>query len=180
MAAKNILITGRPGVGKTTLIKTLTDRMSGFNRIGFYSQEVRENGLRKGFELVSLDGKKEILAHINVQSGYRVGKYQVNLKGFEWFLTEICFTDPDANMVVIDEIGKMECYSSRFRELIQRIMDSDRILVATIALRGDPFIESLKHRKDVRLYTLTRENRDSLISVLDNILRALAAEKMSR
>ena len=72
---KNLLITGLPGVGKTTLMKRISEALMDLNPVGFYTEEIREEGIRKGFELVSLDGRRAILSHTDIRSPYRVGKY---------------------------------------------------------------------------------------------------------
>ena len=82
----HILITGLPGSGKTTLFKRLLDALRNLNPTGFYTSEIREGGTRKGFRLKSLDGRSGVLAHVGFQTGYRVGKYAVDLEGFEAFL----------------------------------------------------------------------------------------------
>ena len=121
MIIKNILITGLPGVGKTTLIRRLAEEIKNFHPAGFYTAEIREGGIRKGFELISLDGKKGLLSHIDIKSPYRVSKYKVDIKGFGDFLNSIAFSCPATRLIIIDEIGKMECLSDKFRNLIKEI-----------------------------------------------------------
>jgi len=86
---KNILITGLPGVGKTTLIKKLSEELKHLHPAGFYTEEIREEGQRKGFELISLDGKRGLLSHKDIKSPYRVGQYKVDIEGFENFLDSL-------------------------------------------------------------------------------------------
>jgi len=161
---KNILITGQPGIGKTTFIKKLAGKLKDLHPSGFYTTEIREAGIRKGFELISLDGSKGILSHVDINSPYRVSKYCVDVERFEIFLDSISLLDPTASIVIIDEIGKMECFSGKFRSLVRNILDSDKLLVATIALKGSGMIADIKKRDDVRLFQVTIENRDSLVS----------------
>ena len=164
MARKNILITGLPGVGKTTLIKNIGGALKGLRPVGFYTAEIREGGIRKGFELISLDGRKGVLSHTTIQSPHRVGKYKVDVKGFEAFFGSIPFLNPSTRMIVIDEIGKMECYSDPFTNLLKEIFDSEKWVIATIALKGSGMIEEIKKRKDVKLFEITQRNRDALLS----------------
>jgi nucleoside-triphosphatase len=164
MKKKNILITGLPGVGKTTLIKNIGAALKGLRPVGFYTAEIREGGIRKGFELISLDGRKGLLSHTNIQGPHRVGKYKVDVKGFETFLGSIPLLNPSTRLIVIDEIGKMECYSDQFKNLLKAILDSEKCVIATIALKGSGIIEEIKKRKDVKLFEITRRNRDSLLS----------------
>lgn len=161
---KNILITGIPGSGKTTLIKKISEELKNYHPVGFFTTEIREEGIRKGFELVSLDGMKGILSHIEIKSPYRIGKYKVDVSGFEDFLDSIQLLATKTNLIIIDEIGKMECLSDKFKNLVRQIFDSDKLLIATIAFKSSGFIAELKSRGDVKLFELTHGNRDSLLS----------------
>ncbi|MCU0632906.1 MAG: nucleoside-triphosphatase [Methanolinea sp.] len=161
----NILITGVPGCGKTTLIMELARRLAPYRPAGFFTREFREKGERFGFELVSLGGQTGILADARMRSGCRVGKYGVDIPAFESFLGEILFFG--APLVIIDEIGKMECFSPLFRTLIPDLLDSPSVVLATIALRGTPFIESFKSRRDVEICLLDRQNRVHIADLVE-------------
>ena len=161
---KNILITGLPGVGKSTLIKRICEVLKELHPAGFYTEEIREEGTRKGFELISLDGRTGLLSHIDMRSPYRVGKYKVDIEGFEDFLDSIPFLAPSTHLIVIDEIGKMECYSEKFKELLREILDSEKWMISTIALKGSGLIEQIKRRQDIKLIEMTKRNRDSLLA----------------
>jgi nucleoside-triphosphatase len=163
LTKKNLLITGLPGVGKTTLIKKLSEELRHLHPAGFYTAEIREEGIRKGFELVSLEGRRGVLSHINIKSPYRVGRYKVDIRGFEDFLNGISFFDDSTGPVIIDEIGKMECLSDQFKKLIKELLDSEKWVIATIALKGSGLIKEIKERQDVRLFEITQRNRDSLL-----------------
>lgn len=167
-ARKNILITGFPGIGKTTLIKSLFEKLKHLNPAGFYTAEIREDGIRKGFELESFDGRKGILSHIDIKSLFRVGRYKVNIDGFEDFLDSIAFFNNETNLIIIDEIGKMECLSKIFRKLLKEILDSEKTVIATIALKSSGFIEEIKKQQDVRLFEITLKNRDTLLTEILN------------
>jgi nucleoside-triphosphatase len=166
----NILITGFPGVGKTTLIKKVSGELRNLHPVGFYTAEIREKGVRKGFELISFDGRMGILSHTDIKGPYRVGKYGVDIKGFEDFLESIPFLDPATNLIVIDEIGKMECLSRKFIGLIKDILDLEKQVIATIALKGTGLIEEIKKRDDVILVEITLSNRESLVFEVLKIL----------
>ena len=164
LAKKNLLVTGLPGVGKTTLIKNLAEALKNFHPVGFYTEEIREGGERKGFALVSLEGKRRLLSHKEIRSFHRVGAYKVDIKGFEDFLDSISFFNPLARLVIIDEIGKMECLCDQFVKLLEEILDSEKWVIATIALKGSGLIEKIKKRQNIRLFEITRENKDALFS----------------
>lgn len=161
---KNILITGAPGVGKTTLIRKFAGELNDFQPVGFFTAEIREHGTRKGFELISLSGNKGILSHINIKSPYRVGKYNVNLKGFEAFLDALPLRSDSVNLIIIDEIGKMECFSNYFINITREILDSTKVFLATVSLNGSGLIEEIKKRDDIELFVLRKDNRNSLTS----------------
>ncbi len=172
MNRKNILITGMPGVGKTTLVRNLITRLVGFHPVGFFTQEIREKGVRKGFELVGLDGKRSLLSHVNIRSRFRVSKYGVDVAGFENFLDDRRFLSPEIDLVLIDEIGKMECFSDKFLRLVTTILDSETSVVATISRKGGGLISTVKARKDVLLLELTQENRESILTLVLNQLQS--------
>jgi nucleoside-triphosphatase len=161
---KNLLITGLPGVGKTTLIKKLSEALKHLHPVGFYTEEIREGGVRKGFELISLEGKKGLLSHKDIRSPYKVGQYKVDIKSFEDFLDSISFFNPFTRLIIIDEIGKMECLSDQFKNLLKEILDSEKWVMASIALKGSGLIAEIKERKDVQCFEITKRNRDSLFS----------------
>ena len=166
----NILLTGEPGIGKTTLIVQILDAIKDLQVVGFYTREIRQGGIRKGFELIDFGGSKRLLSHVNIKSPFRVGKYGVDIKGFDSFLEGIEFLDPSTDLIVIDEIGKMELHSTKFNTLIGQILDSDISLIATVALRDTGIFGHIKHRPDVTLFKMTRQNRKRL---LDDIMLLL-------
>jgi nucleoside-triphosphatase len=159
---KNLLITGLPGVGKTTLIKKISEALKRLHPVGFYTAEIREGGERKGFELISLEGRRGLLSHKEIRSPYQVGHYKVDIKSFEDFLVSISFSNPLTRLMIIDEIGKMECLSDQFKRLLEEILDSGKWVIATIPLKGSGLIAETKGRKDVKLFEITKKNRDSL------------------
>ena len=162
LCAKNILITGAPGVGKTTLIRRLVNDLGRLRCTGFYTAEIREGGIRKGFELIGLDGCRAMLAHVDIHGPCRVGRYGVDVKGFDRFLDDIGFPQAAADVVIVDEIGKMELFSKKFIHRLDAVFFSPQRLVATISAAGPDSIQRYKYRKDVALFEVNRSNRGSL------------------
>jgi nucleoside-triphosphatase len=172
---KNILITGLPGSGKTTLIKKLAHELREFGPAGFITEEIRQQGMRKGFRLASLDGTRTgTLAHVDIRE-HRIGKYGVELRGFELFLKNLHLTDPLPDLVIIDEIGKMECLSPMFRELVAALLDAPVPVIATVAKKASGFIDEVKHRRDVQTFEITEKNRQSLLQEVISVIRSVPA-----
>lgn len=117
-----------------------------------------------GFFLINtLDGKNCILAHISIKSVYRVGKYGVNIENLENIAVPSIIPNNADELILVDEIGKMECYSTLFRETVIKALDSNNPVIGTIALKGDKFISGLKSREDVLIEQITEQNRDELV-----------------
>ncbi len=161
MPAK-ILITGVPGVGKTTVAREVA-RLLGENAGGFYTEERREGRGRVGFDIVTLDGRRAPLSHVNIKGKYRVGKYGVDVGAVDSVAASAIDDSVARNKtVIIDEIGKMELFSQKFRESVTRALDSPSPTLAVIMLKSNPFADAVKQRPDVKLIEVTPTNRDSL------------------
>ena len=161
--AKNILLTGLPGCGKTTVISRIVDRLAQLRLAGFYTREIREFGNRRGFEAVGLRGSSVVLAHVDFGRRHRVGRYGVDVTGFERLIeAELSGMTADADVFVIDEIGKMECLSHVFIEQTNRALASSVPVLATIAAKGSGFIGDVKNRDDVEIVHVTPANRGEL------------------
>jgi nucleoside-triphosphatase len=172
----NIIITGQPGVGKTELIKKLCVIFKEFNPAGFFTSEIMENGEKVGFEVENLSGDRKVLAHINLKSKCTVGKYKVDVKGFEDFMQNIMLKEKKTGLYIIDEICKMECESKKFSKLIVDLLNSDKPLVATIPDKGTVLINEIKKRDDVRMFELTQNNQEQRLKELTMIIRDLLLE----
>ena len=158
---RRILLTGLPGCGKTTVVRKVADLLRGLAS-GFYTEEIRDGmGQRIGFQVISLEGKCGELARKGTGSGPRVGSYCVNVKDFERIALPSLEVE-ERRVLLIDEIGKMECFSKEFVRRVEKAFESDTSILATIPLRGGDFIDKIRRRKDVEPILVTRENRDEL------------------
>ena len=173
----NIFITGRPGIGKTILMKDISQKI-GERAGGFYTEELRKAGQRIGFKIKTLDGKTGLLSSIDVISPYRVGRYKVDLENFENIaLPAIEDALNSSKIVMIDEIGPMELFSTKFKEIVLKALDSPNPVIATIKLKGSKFIVKVKSRGDVVLFDLNRaDKKDILTAVLQNIRNVFQSE----
>ncbi len=170
------LLTGRPGTGKTSLIKQAMAEMRG-KAGGFYTEEIRSQWGRQGFRLVTLDGQSAILAHIDIHSPYRMSKYGVDIDSLDRVGVSALYQAAQyCDLVVVDEIGKMEMFSPKFRQAVLEIVDSGKRLLGTIMLSPNPWADAIKRKPQVNLVTVTRVNHHQ---VLDELLRWLKTEKPS-
>lgn len=167
---KNIFITGIPGCGKTTLIKEILEELK-IEAGGFFTQEIRERGERKGFKIITLDGKEGILAHQNINSKFRVSKYGVNLKDLEEIaVPSILKAIDEGKIVVIDEIGKAELFSEKFKEAVFKALNSKNKVLGTIKISRDFFTEKIRKREDTKIFYLKREEKDKIKEEILKIL----------
>jgi nucleoside-triphosphatase len=171
---KNLLLTGRPGCGKTTVVRRLIEILGDLNLAGFYTQELRERDKRVGFEIIGLHGKRGVLAHMGGPSKLRVGRYGVELRDLEAILKEeMGLRAKQVNGYIIDEVGKMECFSQDFVTAVRHLLDGSVPVVATVSLKGTGFIAEVKDRPDVQILTVTSGNRDELPAKLALIVQKL-------
>lgn len=155
-----LLLTGPPGSGKTTVLRTAAQQLAGFRLVGFYTEEIRAGRERRGFRLVTFGGDEAIIAHVNLPPP-RVSKYGVDVAAIDRFAATLDSGSRSA-VYLVDEIGKMECFSAAFVEATRQLLDTGRPLVATVAQRGGGFIDEVKRRRDVEVWDVTRATRDKL------------------
>lgn len=168
------MITGPPRCGKTTLIMKICGDPSFFGRFGgFITEEFREKGERIGFKIITLPDKKEgLLARKGYPSPYHVGKYGVNIEDVEKIgCSALEAALHSQKFVVIDEIGKMELFSEKFRNVLHQALDSPQKILATIMERNHEFADRIKKRKDIKLIHLTRDNFEQVFTEIRESLR---------
>jgi nucleoside-triphosphatase len=156
-----LLITGAPGVGKTTVIRRVAEGLAAHRLGGFYTEEIREDGERRGFRLMSFSGATRVIAHVDFPKHYRVGKYGVDVAALDE-MAELIAVNDGAALYLVDEIGKMECLSERFVAAVRALLSGNAPVVATVGAHGGGFIAEVKKRSDCELWEVTRRNRDAL------------------
>jgi len=172
--AAKILLTGLPGCGKTTAVMQIIESLNCKKVAGFYTQEIRQANMRKGFSWTRLDGATGILSHINIRGRFKVGKYGVDVAGFERSVVPVLDIERgDTTLFVVDEIGRMECLSKKFVSVVRRLFASDKSVLATVAQKGTGLITEVKAYPNIRLFNLIRQERDKTIAEILQILSFL-------
>ncbi|KAI5937480.1 cancer-related nucleoside-triphosphatase isoform X1 [Manis javanica] len=180
--ALHVFLTGPPGVGKTTLIQKASEvlKSSGIPVDGFYTEEVRQGGRRIGFDVVTLSGPRGLLSRVGLEllpgkRECRVGQYVVDLTSFEQLALPVLRnagpnSGPGQRVCVIDEIGKMELFSQPFIQAVhQTLATPGTVVLGTIPIpKGKPlaFVEEIRHRNDVKVFNVTKENRNHLLPAI--------------
>ncbi len=160
-----ILLTGKPGVGKTTVVKKVVQKLKD-KVIGFWTEDIRDKlNKRTGFKIVTTEGTEAILASKYLfETPYKVGSYYVDVETFEKIVIPVLEKAlKEDKTVVIDEIGKMELFSKRFISVVEEIFEKKEKILATVPIKDiHPFVKKVKERKDVLLIEVTLSNRNYL------------------
>ena len=168
-----LLLTGQPGTGKTALIKEGLARTE-VEGGGFYTEEIRTGGIRQGFRIATLDGQEAILAHVDISSPYQVSRYRVDTEALDRVaVSALRRALKEADLIVIDEIGKMELLSPQFREAVMQAINSGKKVLGTIMLNPHPFADEIKRHPEVEAVLVTKGNR---ADVFEKILHWLTED----
>ena len=158
---RNIFLTGFPSSGKTTVIKKVLSKLER-KTTGFHTEEIKKNNKRVGFLMKTLDGKEGLLGHENIKSRFYIRRYGVSIENVETLAVPSITPQSEDEIIIIDEIGKMECFSEKFCKAAVKALDARNVVLGTIAVGGTEFIREVKDRKDIRIYEVTAQNRDEL------------------
>lgn len=158
-----LILTGRPAVGKTTLIKTVVQQLGDLAG-GCYTEEMLGPGGRKGFKLITLDGQWGVMAHIDFKSKSNVGRYGVAVDVIDQYgAGSILAAIEHKPVVIVDEIGKMELYSSSFKAAVLKAIASPKLVIATAMFDPHPWLDALKVFAHVTVWEVTKRNRTALV-----------------
>ncbi len=158
---RNLLVTGKPRSGKTTLIMDIVKELD-IPFCGFYTSELLREDKRVGFVINNLKGERGIFAHVDSESDLRISKYGVEVDVLETVgVSEVerCLRDNDLKIIVIDEIGKMELFSEKFKSTVEKSLASRYPLLATVMIKSDEWLEKVLDRDDIQTYYINMNNR---------------------
>jgi len=169
--AKNLFITGRPGIGKTTAVLKTLALLSG-RACGFHTREIRQGNRRVGFEIADLEGRCALMAHVDLPKAVRVSRYGVDVSAVEAIgASALQRALRERALAVIDEVGSMELASPRFVEALLAVLDADIPVLGTVHLKGDPVTAAIKRRDDTEVWRVTAQNRDEMPARLAHALK---------
>jgi nucleoside-triphosphatase THEP1 len=172
---ERVIVLGRPGTGKTTLVAKVASAFPGRFR-GFYTAEIRERGERTGFLIRTLSGKEGILARTGVDTHLRVGRYGVFLEDLETIgVRELQEALTAGTPLLLDEVGKMEFCSVLFREWFFRVWEALPFLLVTSAFPPLREVEHLFEVAGAKKFLLRPQNREQLtqeiLTLVDTFFR---------
>ncbi len=162
-----VFISGKPGVGKTTLFLKLVDylRERGLKVGGIICPEIREGRVRVGFKIIDISTRREgYLAKVQeFCEGPRVGKYCVIVEdAVRIGVVALTNAMSSADVVAIAEIGPMELKVRELRDVINFVLRGSKPLIAVIHRRlYDDYRVRYGRDPDTYLTFLTERNRSA-------------------
>ena len=164
---QRVFLTGEPGCGKTTVLSRATEMLvlRGVKVGGMMSSDFRKGGTRAGFSIENImTHEKGVLASVDGGKGPRVGRYTVNIHDLEEVgAAAITRATEDADVILIDELGPMELYSSRFIESVKAALDSRKHILGTLHKRAShPLILQVKSNPRSVIINVTNKDREEL------------------
>ena len=160
-------ITGLPGAGKTQALIKVIEMLEEESLVvgGMVTEPIVENSKRVGFYVMDWKSKrKAVFAHIETESKFYVGKYGVNLESLDTVGVEaLNDATKNADVIVIDEVGKMEVETEKFVKAVKDAMEVDKPIILTLHKKSrNPLLQDIRRRDDVRILEVTPINRNLL------------------
>ncbi|KAG6551910.1 hypothetical protein Mapa_006527 [Marchantia paleacea] len=177
LSAINVFVTGQPGVGKSWLVLNAAKKLPQDVIAGFYTVEARnpKTGEKIGFDIETFSGERAPLSRMRKGCGPKVGKYYFALEDFERVVLPLLKPTKGIKLHIVDEVGRMELQSERFRDALMNLLASPQTAVfgslpAPRFGHDLPFVEDIKQRADTATLTLTKSNRDTTAQKVESIL----------
>lgn len=168
------LVTGPPGVGKSTLVSRVILKLKSAGVIvgGCTTAERRSEGTRVGFEVKDLtSGRMGELASVTSRFGPRVGRYRVNLTDLANVgAAGVEAASASSEVIVIDEVGPMELVSPEFRRAVSMCIESGKPLLAVVHERLEDDLLSELRSIARESYVMSVENREDLADQISSAL----------
>ena len=181
---KHILLTGEPKSGKSYLLSKLIKSLSKNNKTkmkGFISSELQFKGIRVGIKIKNINKESENLMAIkifknkkyNEKNRNHIGSYQVDVNALEQISLPVFNDLKGCNLLIIDEIGKMELLSKKFKKKIIELFANEQkfLILAIVPISNDiSLVEKLKQKKDTEVFQLSKTNRKYIYSKIRKIV----------
>lgn len=169
---------GKPRTGKTTLVKKIVSQLK-TPCGGFYTEEIIRGEKRVGFRIKTVDGKKGILAMHNLRSEFRLGHYGINIKDLEKIAVKAVEEAlENKQIIVIDEIGKMELVSQKFKDVVLRTLNSGKKVIGVIHSAPHEFLNSIRGRSDVEILEVEIGNHEEVLKRVSILLQEFSKNNM--
>ena len=164
---RHILIVGRNGVGKSTLIRSLLEIVN----IPVYGvitkkEPPRTDGYAPVF--IHLYGEERTYSDDNCIGICREGSSIAYPEVFDRFSMKMQF--PNEGVIVLDELGFMESRAERFTGAVLRILDKAPFVIAAVRDKDTPFLNAVRNHPCADVYHIDELNRDELRENLRNRL----------
>lgn len=171
MTFTKILLTGEPRVGKSTAIKKIINSIGIEHFGGFYTEEIRADGERTGFQIITLNGEKGKIADVNFESPLKISRYKIKLDFLEKIAIPELYNAMNLNkIIIVDEIGPMQVFSKNFKNVISELIHSNSTFLGTIFLKPYDWINEIKQNSNIKIVRLDMSNRDNVPSDICKIL----------
>jgi len=170
---RKIFLTAKPRTGKSTAIKKIVEFLGKENCYGFYTEEIRVNGIREGFKIITMDGREGVFASTTSNSKIRLSRYGLDMDTFENLCISSIKNISDENkMIVIDEVGPMQIFSELFKQTLEEVLELSNPIIGAVFFDKYPWIDEFKLRKEIKVVEITVENRDDMPEQLIKTLMA--------
>ena len=159
-----IVITGDLHSGKSTIVNKIRKKYSHRVIGGFLTCPVIKNKQKKGYCIKSIEGDREIFAHVDFDKQITFGSMGIKLAVFNHFAVDILKQSLMADLIIIDELGIMEKGAVRFVEQMGDIFRKAKNIIVVIQKRVINFWIPRIGKKNIDVeYLVTPENRDIIL-----------------